>query len=75
MENATTFILQENVLTDNTLLIADEGCLFKGGYVAIIREFIYANEWSDREVIKKFRTLESLNKYLDVKYPNFNTEL
>jgi len=70
MENTTEFILQENVLTNNTLLIADEGYVFKGGYVAVIREYVYANEWSDIEVVKKFRTLESLNKYLDKKYPN-----
>lgn len=32
-----TFILQENVLTDNILLLADEGKIFKGGYVAIVQ--------------------------------------
>lgn len=75
MENTTRFILQENALTNNTLLIANVGYVFKGGYVAVIREYFYANEWSDREVVKKFRTLENLNKYLDKKYPNFNCEL
>ena len=32
-----TLILQENVLTDNLLLLAEEGKIFKGGYIAIIR--------------------------------------
>ena len=55
-----TLILQENVLTDNLLLLADEGKIFKGGYIAIIREYEFINEWSDREKNKKFRSINSL---------------
>ena len=39
-----TFILQENALTDNLLLLADEGKVFKGGYVAIVQEFEFKNK-------------------------------
>ena len=70
-----TFILQENVLTDNILLLADEGKVFKGGYVAIIQEFEFENEWSDKEKIKKFRSVNVLKKYIQKKYKNFDIDL
>ena len=35
------FLLKENVLTDNILSLADDGKIFKGGYVAIIKEYVY----------------------------------
>ena len=70
-----TLILQENVLTDNILLLADEGKIFKGGYVAIVQEFEFKNEWSDREKIKKFRSVNSLTKYIQKNYKNFDIDL
>jgi hypothetical protein len=63
------FILRENVLTDNILTIPDKGEVFKGGYIAIIKENEYQNAWSDRETIKRFRNIDRLNKYLDKHYP------
>ena len=65
------FLLKENVLTDNILSLADDGKIFKGGYVAIIKEYVYQNPWSDREVIKRFRNKGTLIKYLDKNYPKF----
>ena len=70
-----TFILCENVLTDNILLLADEGKIFKGGYIAIIKEYTYQNEWSDKENIKKFRSVNALRKYIQKKYKNFEINL
>ena len=70
-----TLILQENTLTDNILLLADEGKVFKGGYVAIVQEFEFKNEWSDKEKIKKFRSVNSLIKYIQKKYKNFEINL
>lgn len=66
-----TYILQENVLTDNELLIPNKGKIFKGGYIAIIKEYTFASAWSDKEHIKRFRTKTSLFKYLEKNYPNF----
>lgn len=65
------FILKENVLTDNILLLADSGKVFKGGYKAIVKEYVFSNSWSDKEIVKRFRTEETLNKYLEKKYPEF----
>ena len=65
------FILRENVLTDNVLLLADEGKVFKGNYIAIIREYTYLNSWSDKESITKFRSKERLSEYINKKYPEF----
>ena len=47
-----TFILQENVLTDNTLILAEKNKIFKGGYIAYINEYVYANAWGDRLIQK-----------------------
>jgi hypothetical protein len=67
-----TYILRENVLTDNTLLLADNGKVFKGGYIAIVKEFEFQNAWQDRQKPNKgFRTENSLNKFLKKNYPNF----
>ena len=71
-----TLILCENVLTDNTLFLADEGKIFKGGYVAIIKEYEFSNSWSDREKPnKKFRSINSLKKYIQKNYKNFDIDL
>jgi hypothetical protein len=67
------FILKENVLTDNILSIPSKGKIFKGGYIAIIQEYVFANAWSDRPLVsKKFRSQNSLQKYLDKFYPDFD---
>ncbi len=64
----TTIILKENVLTDNLLILADKGKIFKGGYIAIMKEYTFENSWNDREHIKRFRSKDSLFKYLDKNY-------
>lgn len=66
-----TFILRERPLTDNILMLADEGKVFKGNYIAIIKENTFLNAWSDKESVKKFRKQESLNNYLNKNYPEF----
>lgn len=63
------FILRENVLTDNVLAIADKGKIFKGRYIAIIKEYVFLNSWQDREIVKRFRSVDTLNKYLNKHYP------
>ena len=68
---AQEFILRENVLTDNILILADEGKVFKGGYIAIIKEYTYQNSWSDKLGVKRFRNEERLNNYLNKNYPDF----
>jgi hypothetical protein len=66
---AKEFILRENVLTDNILTIANKGKIFKGGYVAIIKENRFRNEWSDEESVKRFKSINRLISYLDKQYP------
>jgi len=68
------FILKENVLTDNVLAIPDKGKIFKGGYVAIIKEYEFLNSWQDREIVKRFRSVDRLHKYLDKQYPHIQYE-
>lgn len=64
-------ILQENVLSDNIILIAGENKVFKGGFEVIIKEYVFQNAWCDREIIKRFRKLETALKYISKQYPNF----
>jgi hypothetical protein len=67
------FILKENVLTDNILIVPQTGKVFKGNYIAIIKEYVYQNSNSDRELPnKKFRSANSLYKYIDKNYPEFD---
>jgi hypothetical protein len=67
----TTYILKENVLSDDELLLADKGKIFKGGYIAILKIHSYLNAWCDSQEIKRFRSEEQLQKYLDKNYPTF----
>ena len=48
------YILSQNVLSDNELLLADENEMFKGGYVAIL---------------KRFKKRELVFEYLNKNYP------
>lgn len=66
-----TFILKENVLSDNLLLLADEGKVFKGRYIGIIEEYTFQNAWSDKLTVKRFRSRDRLDKYIKSKYPSF----
>ena len=66
-----THILREGTLNDNTLFIADEGKIFKGGYKAILKEYTFQNHWQNKVNIKKFRTIETMQKYID---KNYSTE-
>lgn len=63
-----SYLLRENVLTDNVLLVASRGKIFKGGYIATIKENVFLNEWQDKETVKKFRSKNSLFKYLNKSY-------
>lgn len=65
------YILQENVLTDNTLLLADEGKYFKGNYIAIVKEYQFQSAWTDKLNVRKFRSHNQLNKFLKKEYPKF----
>lgn len=65
------FILRENVLSDDTLLLANEGKTFKGGYVAIIHYYTFQNAWMDKKNKIAFKTMESLDRYLSKNYPDF----
>jgi hypothetical protein len=70
-----TYLLQENVLTDNVLLVADKGKIFKGGIKAIVKENTFLNEWQDKETVKNFRTEKSLMKYLSKNYKEVVCEI
>lgn len=71
---AKEFILQENVLSDNILVVPNSGKVFKGGYVAIIKENAYQSAWTDKEKIKRFKSKDALDAYLDKQYPQADVD-
>lgn len=66
-----TYLLKENTLSDDVLLLADDGKIFAGGYFAIVEFFTYANAWSDKKHIQKFRSQKSLDQFLKRNYKFF----
>lgn len=65
------FILNENVLSDDVLFLADEGKTFKGGYIAIVHYHTFQNAWTDKKNKIAFKTSGSLARYLSKNYPEF----
>ena len=68
------FILREGVLNDNTLTLADEGKVFKGNYIAILKEYVFASAWHNTEVTTRFRNEKQLHKYLNKNYSETELE-
>lgn len=68
----TKYILKEGVLNDDILIISDEGKVFKGGYIAIIKYYTFRNHWCNDVNYIRFRSQKSLDKYLKKHYPEFD---
>lgn len=66
------FILKENVLTDDVLILSDKGKVFKGNYIAIVKFYKFKSSWSDKENVKRFRSKKSLYAFLDKHYTNLD---
>jgi hypothetical protein len=66
------FILKENVLTDDILILSDKGKVFKGNYIAIVKFYEYQTSWTDKENVKRFRNEKSLYSFLDKHYTNLD---
>lgn len=67
-----TFILKENVLSDDLLILTDKNKVFKGNYIAKVKQYSFLNAWCDKETIKLFRSKKSLYKFLDKNYTNLD---
>ena len=68
MSNARTIVINERVLTDDELTIADPGYRFKGGYAAILTYHTYAGPWSDETHVRRFRTLDAARTFIQGRY-------
>ena len=69
-----SFILRQNVLSDNVLHVAEQGKVFKGGYIAIVEEYTFRNAWSDNKQIRRFRSEKSALSYLTKNYTHTELE-
>ena len=74
-EDKMSYVLVEGVLNDDMLHIANKGKVFKGGYIAIVEYHTFLNEWNNRKHYKRFRNLETLQKFIGKKYPKADVEL
>lgn len=71
---AHEYFLRENVLTDNILIVAPKGYAFKGGYIAIVKEYTYQTAWTDKEQVKRFRSKDKVLEYIGKNYPKFECD-
>ena len=71
---AQNYVLRENVLTDNVLILADKDKVFKFGYIAILKEYVFNTAWTDKETVKKFKSSSSLMQYLNKHYPDLDLD-
>lgn len=62
------FILRQRVVSDDVLTLSDKGKVFKGGYIAIVEYNTFQNAWQDKKHIKKFRSRERLDAFLNKHY-------
>lgn len=58
-------IIKEGNLNDDTLYIADQNKIFKGGYEAIFEYYTFRNTQSNNKHVKRFRTVENAYKFID----------
>lgn len=58
-------IINEGVLNDDTIYMADENKFFKGRYKAIIEYYTFLNSWSNTRNVRKFKTLENAYKFIE----------
>ena len=63
-----TTILKTSVLNDDTLYQAEDNKVFSGNYVAILEYYTYASHWHNRKHVKRFRTLETMQKFINKNY-------
>ena len=55
-------------MNDDLLILSDKNKVFKGNYIAIVKQYSFLNAWCNKETIKLFRSKKSLFKFLDKNY-------
>ena len=70
-EHEGIFTLREGCLNDDTLHIAPNGYHYRGGYIAVIQYYTFQTHWSDNKHVVRFKSVNSLSKYLVKHYPDF----
>lgn len=75
IDKKMSYTLLEGVLNDDILHIANAGYKFKGGYIAILEYYTYLNEWCNKKHFKGFKNMETMEKYINKKYPSHDIEL
>lgn len=66
------YILREGTLNDDLLIVSDKNKVFKGNYIAIIKQYKFLNDWCNSEKITRFRSKENLVKFLDKNYKDLD---
>ncbi len=56
------YIINEGALNYDTLYVAEEGKVFKGGFKFAVKFFTFSNEWCDHVQLFYAKTLENALK-------------
>lgn len=67
-DQAEVYVINERPLTDDTLAIAPEGHVFRGGYAAILTYHTFASPWADEKHVRRFRTLDTAERFIEKRY-------
>ena len=69
------YVINERVLSDDTIAIAPEGYRFRGGYAAILTYHTFANPWEDKAHVRRFRTMDTAEDFIEKRYGRTLDEL
>lgn len=66
-----TYVLKENVLTDDLIHFPEDGKIFKGNYIAIVESHTFLNSQNDSKKVIRFRSENKLQEFLTKNYPSY----
>ena len=70
-----TYVINERVLTDDTVTVAPEGEPLPGGFMAEVTYHTFASPWSDHEHTVRFVTVDEAEAFIIERYGKTPDEL
>jgi hypothetical protein len=70
-----TYVINERVLTDDTITVAPEGEPLPGGFAAEVIYHTFASAWSDHATTVRFTTVDEAEAFIVKRYGKTPDEL
>lgn len=70
-----TYVINERVLTDDTITLPPEGKTMPGGFAAEVTYHTFASPWSDRAITIGFPTVDEAEAFIVKRYGKTADEL